>query len=398
MRSKLAAPSLCLAVVLAQPAHAEQQSFVASIAYTGEAWSVLDGGQRPGERYLDNLDLQLTVDLERAVGWQGAKMFVYGLYNNGTAFSGDLIGDLQGVSNIETGIEALRLEEAWLDQTFAAGHASLRLGLYNLNSEFDASLVRGVFIDPSHGIGPDFGQAGLNGPSIFPATSLAIRGAWTFDGGAYARLALLDGVPDDPSHPKRTTVDLRESDGAVVGAEAGVASENDRVLSLGVWMFTAAFDDLTRTAPSGAPLRRHDNGGAYASAEGPLWSREDRDPFDVSGFIRIGVAADDINPIARYAGAGLVATGPFDGRPADKFGLAVAIAEVGDKYRALTRASFGSSAARETNVELTYQAPLVDGFVIQPDLQWIIDPGATARTRGALVFGVRFKLDHSWSD
>ncbi len=394
---------LALAVALPLAARADDgtpapSSFDAAAAYTGEIWSLVDGGQRTGRRYLDNLDLQLTVDLTQAAGWPGAKLFVYGLYNNGTSFSGDLIGDLQGVSSIETGIQALRLEEAWLDQSFADGHGSVRFGLYNLNSEFDASLVRAVFVNPSHGIGPDFGQAGLNGPSIFPVTSLAARLAWTFDGGAYARLAVLDGVPGDPNYPKRTTIDLRGSDGALIAGEVGLSSENGRVLSLGVWGFTAAFDDLTETTPLGDRLRRHDNRGAYAAAEGPLWSREDHDALDVSGFVRVGVATDDVNPIGSYFGAGLVATGPLDDRPADKLGLAVAIANVDDSYRKLIENAGGRPRAREINVELTYQVPVVDGLVIQPDLQWIDHPNADASVRNALVVGLRFKFDRNWSD
>lgn len=258
--------------------------------------------------------------------------------------------------------------------------------------------MRSPFLNPSHGIGPDFGQAGLNGPSIFPATSLAARAAWTFDSGAYARFAVLDGVPDDPAHPKRTTIDLRGRDGALLAAEAGLAKDSGLLLSLGVWDFTAAFDDLTDKTPSGDPVQRHDDRGAYASAEGPLWSREDHDPIDVSGFARAGVAADDVNPIASYIGAGLVANGPLDVRPADKLGIAIAIANVGDRFRALTRAASGVPAAREVNIEMTYQAALFDGLLLQPDLQWIDHPSADASIRDAWVVGIRFKLDRSWSD
>jgi porin len=363
-----------------------------TIAYTAEGWGLAEGGQRPGERYVDNLDLQLTADLEMLVGWSGARVFIYGLYNNGTPFSGDLIGDLQGVSSIETGIEAFRLEEAWLDQTFAEGHGSLRVGLYNLNSEFDASLVRSVFINPSHGIGPDFSQAGLNGPSIFPVTSLAARLGWSFDGGAYVRAAVLDGVPGDPDHPKRTTIDLSAHDGALLVAEAGQSYDDGTLLSIGIWDFTAAFDDLVE------PSRRHGDMGAYAAAEGPLLPRTDQDPFELSAFARLGFANDDINPISSYFGAGLVAAAPFAARPNDKLGLAVAIASVGEKYRAIVEAGGGDPASREMNVELTYQAPVIDGIVVQPDVQWIVDPGADGRNANVVAVGLRVRVDHSWSD
>ena len=77
--------------------------------YTGELWRNERGGIRQGWRYLDNLDVTLTIDADRAFGWHGATLFIYGLYNNGRAFSGDLVGDEQIVSNIETGVRAARL-------------------------------------------------------------------------------------------------------------------------------------------------------------------------------------------------------------------------------------------------------------------------------------------------
>ena len=170
------------------------------------------------------------------------------------------------------------------------------------------------------------------------------------------------------------------------------------MLSIGVWDFTAAFDDLIETTSLGNPVQRHDNRGAYAGFEDPIWSREEHDPFDLAGFVRAGIASDDVNPIASYFGLGLVVTGPFEARPADKLGVALAIANVGDKYRTLIQASSGSAAAREINFEMTYQLPLMDGVVVQPDLQWINNPGANASIRDAFVVGVRFKVDHNWSD
>src|SRR3546814_5968555 len=84
------------------------------------------GGRRPGARYLDNLDLVLEADLEQIAGWTGAQLHVYGLYNNGRSIS-DLAGDVQAVSNIETGVRALRLYEAWIDQKIGDA-ASIKLG------------------------------------------------------------------------------------------------------------------------------------------------------------------------------------------------------------------------------------------------------------------------------
>src|SRR3546814_14121631 len=86
------------------------------------------GGHRRGARYLDNLDLVFEADLDRLAGWTGAQLHVYGLYNNGRSIS-ELAGDTQAVSNIEAGVRALRLYEAWIDQKIGdAGRAEERSG------------------------------------------------------------------------------------------------------------------------------------------------------------------------------------------------------------------------------------------------------------------------------
>ena len=111
--------------------------------YTGEVIANAAGGMRRGTRYLDNFDLVLEADLGRVMGWQGAELHVYGLYNNGRAFS-ELVGDAQAPSNIETGTRAVRLYEAWINQQITPA-ISLKAGLYDLNSEFDALEAAGLF-------------------------------------------------------------------------------------------------------------------------------------------------------------------------------------------------------------------------------------------------------------
>jgi len=176
------------------------------LTYTGEVMGNVSGGVRRGTRYLDNLDFVFETDMEKLVGWTGAQVHVYGLYNNGKSIS-DLAGDTQAVSNIEAGTQAFRLYEAWIDQKIG-DRLSVKAGLYDLNSEFDALDAAGLFVSSPHGIGTDFAQSGQNGPSIFPSTSLAARVQWAPAEGWVVRAAVLDGVPGDPDHPGRTAVKL----------------------------------------------------------------------------------------------------------------------------------------------------------------------------------------------
>ncbi|KKC27455.1 hypothetical protein WP12_03175 [Sphingomonas sp. SRS2] len=328
--------------------------------YTGEVMSVLDGGLRRGERYLDNLDIVLEADLEAVAGWRGAELHVYGLYNNGKSIS-DLIGDAQGASNIETGKRKLRLYEAWIDQKIGK-HVSIRAGRYDLNSEFDSLDASGLFVGSAHGIGTDISQTGLNGPSIFPATSLAARLEIRPAKGWALRSAVLDGAPG-----------IGGDHGALLIGEAEAPLFGGRIL-LGHWRYTARFDDH-------GGGRRRGNGGVYLRGEAPIASGS---IGDLAGFFRIGTASGRINMFDRFASAGLKLTGGW--AEEDELGIAFASAFTAEDYRT----AFGGGKA-ETAIELSYRTPIAGWLNLQPNIQYVRNPGADPTIGDALVLGMRFE-------
>ena len=222
-------------------------------------------------------------------------------------------------------------------------------------------------------------------------TSFGARLNWNFDEGVYARAAVLDGVPGDPSHPKRTTIDFDANDGVLVLAEVGLTNDKGRLWSLGGWMYTADFPDLVTAAT------HDDNLGAYVALEERLLSRDEGSAFDLAGSLRFGVANDDINPVSSYLGATLVATGLIPTRGDDQLGFGIAVANTGDKARSLIAGAGGDPADREIDLELTYYADLTDWLAIQPDLQWVIAPGSDKAVDDAFVAGLRVKLNRTWN-
>ncbi len=358
-----------------------------SLVYTADLRGNVRGGIATGARYLDNVDLQLSVDADRLVGWKGARLFVYGLYNNGTPLSTALVGDVQSVSNVETDVRALRLFEAWVEQDIGQ-RASLKFGLYNLNSEFDTTRSGGLFLLSSHGIGPDFSRSGRNGPSIFPVTSLALRGEVKFGSNWLARVAVLDGVPGDPDHPARTAIKLSGRDGALLVGELDYLRGGTK-LAMGGWGYTARFDDVAAT-PATATGRG--NKGAYVIAEHRFSGERDDAPKGLSGWLRFGVADPRYNMIASYLGGGLVYAGPFPGRAEDEAGIALASANFSRRYREFQLLAGNPTDRRELVVEASYRAAIADWLSLQPDLQYVANPGGDARRRDAVVLGLRVKI------
>lgn len=368
--------------VFLSAAEAEESAARFDVRYMADVMSNLSGGIETGSRYMDNLDVTLELDAERAMGWDGATLFLYGVYNNGKAFSGDLVGDAQALSSIETGIKAARLLEAWIDQRFWDDRASIRVGLYDLNSEFNVIETADLFLHAAQTNTFALAQSGRAGPSVFPVTSLAARAEFHLTDQVTLRTAVLDGVPGDPDHPKRTAIKLGNGDGALLVNELEYSAERLRAAA-GYWRYTSRFEDLE----SGSERRGND--GIYALVEGRVYEDPDDPRRGLALFAHGGWASAHLNDFKYSLAAGAVYTGVLPARPEDALGLAFAWAESGAPFKAAEAAM-----KREVAIELTYRARINDHVAIQPDLQYVINPGVAPGLRDAFVIGLR--LDLAW--
>jgi len=379
------------------------------VSYTGEGVAVPVGGIDRGVAYLDNLDVTLGVRLGDLIGWDGLSAFAYGLGNQGKAPS-SLVGDLQATSNIEAPM-AWRLYEVWLQQSVADGQASVLAGLYDLNSEFDVNRTGALFLHSSHGIGAAFGLSGRTGPSIFPATALGIRVRTRFGNGAYAQAALLDGVPDRPSNRQGPRIRLRE--GALSVVELGLGTRGtapvaDRTpgsrarevggrgakLAVGGWVYSTQIRDWTTVNTPGPVERARGSYGLYALVEGPLYSGLADATQGLAAFLRLGLADDRFNRIARYVGAGVVYTGLTPKRPADQVGLAVAVAVNGGAYQAAQARAAVPTTDAEIAIEGTYRMVVTEWLSVQGDVQCVVHPNTDPSIDTAFVPGLRVVAQH----
>jgi porin len=358
--------------------------------YTADTWRV-DSHRGDDVRYLDNLDLTMRVDAEQMFGIRGVELFAYALYNNGHALNEGGANTVQGISNIEA-VDALRLYEAWAEWELVRD-ASLRAGLYDVNSEFDSIDAAGTFINPSHGIGPDFAQSGVNGPSIFPSTSVAIRGQ--VEAGRWAvRAAVLDAIPGDPDRPDNTTIRWSAEEGLLYVAEVNYATRGGARTGVGYWQYSESFDDLVRTNEDGEALAERSY-GAYAFAETPALALSDGFG-ELTAFTRTGWADADVNPVSRYVGAGVVWSG-FIAEREDQFGVSIAQATMGAPWRRAMANEGQLSRSAETILELTVRFALGDFVTLQPDVQYVRHPGALADQDAQWHFGLRVEIGWSYA-
>jgi porin len=354
--------------------------------------------------YLDNVDVTTTLRADSVVDWPGATLHLYGLGNQGGNPS-ERVGDAQVTSSIEAPL-SWRLYEAWLQQTLGT-RASVLVGLYDLNAEFDANRTGGLFLNSSHGIGAAFGLSGRNGPSIFPVTSMAVRGRLRVARRGYVQAAVLDGVPGDPADPGGTVVRFGDDDGVLAASEAGVylggevplrmamvdrtlAVDAPLELAVGGWTYTTPLRPWPQVnRPNVVPVATRGSAGAYLLAEGRVLREPGTSNQGLSGFVRLGWANDQYNRFSRHVGAGVVYTGPFAGRDVDRVGLAVATALNSDAYEAAQRRAGRPVTDVEVNVEATYAAPLTNWLTLVGDLQYVANPNTDPSIPNAFVPGVR---------
>jgi porin len=379
------------AVACEQPGSAACASLPLRAVYKGEAWRNLKGGIETGGDYLDNLDLIADLDANRWPGLGGLKLHAHVIYNNGHVFGARYVGERQALSNIE-GVSTWRLYEIWADYSFGTKLSnSVRFGLYDFNTEFNALDVSALFINSSHGTGAELAQSGLNGPSIFPVTGLALRVRGSTE-KFYWQFAALDGVPGEPDHPDRTGLHLDRAEGVLLAAEFGGAIAGFSKLALGGWRYAAHFDSIDEASSSGDPVRARGNQGFYLLAERPFWSQGNS---SISGFLRAGSAETRFNQLSDFVGTGIVMQGFSAARPDDALGFAIAHASNGHRFRQFAVRNGTPVERSETVLELTWRAPVTEWLTLQPSLQYVVNPGMDPQLGNAWALGLRFELSAS---
>lgn len=399
-------------------ARLKQQGVEVDVTYTGESATNVAGGLQRDSTYLGLAEVRLTLDGERFAAWPGATATLDVIRPHG-GFPSNMVGDIQGVSNIEA-ISGGRILEAWLQQNLFEGQVSLLAGRYDLNHEFYQLQSAGLFLNSSIGIGPEFSQTGVAGPSLYPDTAIALRAAARPTSASILRVAVLNGVPVNvaradgsngirhsgdgllyvgeaavvwPAQPVSTPhIEDRHAVGRRRAGRAAAYAEHDGKVAIGAWHYRSQFDHLTRSEPDGSPAHESGASGFYLIAEDTVYRDSARPQRRLRGFVQFGVGDPDVSRFAQYLGTGLTLSVPFSSRPGDELGIAVARARNGTPYMDAERAQGRAVNHTETAVELTYLTQLYAWLALQPSLQYVINPNTDPRLGDATVVLLRFEI------
>lgn len=401
-----------------------------SLTYIADLLGNPTGGLRQGAIVEDRLNLRLNLDLDRLAGWEGATIHANAYFIHGTGLSRYYVGDLLTTSVIEA-LPSSRLYVLWFDQSLMDGQLGLRIGQQAADTEFFVSQTATLFVNSTFGWPAITGLDLPSGGPAYPLSAPAIRAKYAPGNGFSLQVGLYDGDPAGANRPgkdpeaqrlNRTGTNFRTNDPALIVAEATYAFNIEPGakglpgdITFGGWQHFGRFDSLRfditgvpladpNATGIGRPLRG--NAGFYAIYDQTLYRESGKDDEGLGFFVRAAYSPTRSSLIDAYVDAGLAYKGLFEGRDDDTVGVSLAHARISDDARRADRDTIlytGVPMPRrraETVLEATYQAVVVPGFTVQPDLQYVFHPGAGIagpdgrRLRNAAVLGVRATVQY----
>ncbi len=360
---------------------------------TTEVFGNLAGGTSRAAIWESLFIAGMKVDFEKAARVPGLSLSVSGLYAEGAGLTNKAVHDLNTLSNIDA-YDSVRLYEAWLQQEFWDGRFSIRLGQILADAEFFVSDYGALFINSSFGAIPLVSQ-NLE-PPIFPVAAPGLRLRAAPSDAFYAEAAVFSGAVGDPGTNNKHGVRyaLREDDGALVFFELGyqvnppvadAAAGLEPAPLAGTYKLGGFYDSGQFKNGHGGRVREGDV-GLYLVAEQEVWHPEGKTTRALAVFGRIGFAPRDRNTVPLYLDAGLNFRGILPSRTEDTLGLAFSYAELSD--------NLVKGGGDEEVVELTYRLTLGVHLFLQPDLQFIVHPGAVPSAATAVAAGLRLNIQY----
>ncbi|MGA0531324.1 carbohydrate porin [Hansschlegelia sp. KR7-227] len=406
----------------------EDKGVSVEATFTGDFSTNTSGGLRRDEGFSGLLQLGLTLDLEKLVGWQGGEIYAGAYFIRGHGLTTHEVGNLLTMSNIEFD-HSNRLAEVYFKQTLLDDKLTFKIGQLAADGDFATSDTAGLFVNSTFGWPGLMGVDLYSGGPAYPVPTPGVHAAYTFNDQWSVQAGLYNGDPAGRDDKNDHNLDFPVNDGAFAigeliythAPEGGLPG----VYKVGAWYNSLHFEDLRRAQnglsladPGADDPRRHDGAYAiYGVIDQTVWQETTatdlKDPKPeaagraLSVFARGVVSPEsDRSLIDYYFDVGFNFKGPFRSRPDDVFGVAFAYAHISKQAQRLDRDSIrinGSGTVRSSEmvIEASYQAAVAGWLKVQPFAQYVVRPGGgdpdpdrpNRRIKNATILGVRTIVD-----
>jgi len=359
--------------------------------YTCDVLGVVAGGGPDGTFYAGLLDFGVNADFEKLLGWEGASFQTTWLWLSGSGPADQLANSPLGLSGI-AGYPTLRMLELWFQQEFHDGKISLRFGQLAADSEFLVSDYAGLFVNSTFGwpliTSANLPNGGPASPMGTPGVRLALQPAeWlTFrtaalQGNVFPQEVNLHGF-DYSLNAQTGFTFLAEAEASWGGAGKSAALPGR--FKPGAWFQTGeSADPLSAQTSAG-------NFGIYAVLDQMLFREKGDEGLGFFG--RVSFAPPDRNVYSFYFDTGFTYRGLVPGRDGDTAGIALGFGKTTPGWEREVSANGGIPGGSQTVLEATYQIEITPWFLLQPDLQFIIQPAGQSDLPNSLALGARATL------
>lgn len=372
------------------------------------------GGMEQGFTYTDNMAFGVKLDLEKIIGWRGATFTIAATDRNGDNLSQNFVGNQFTVQQIYGG-QTVILTDLHLVQKFWDDKASIKIGRFSAGDDFASSPLYWLYMNN-----------GIDGnPQALPVNASFSAYPWA----SWATRVRLDPSPDWNAQLGLYQVSNRTFSRSLNGLNMGF-EPTDGVMFVGQLAWTPEFfqrpvkrvessagesveDEFEKHAGDMRGLPGHYWFGGYYStwssysqfgsdqtaggAFGFYWHADQmvyqESPGSDQGLIFwtafVLSPQENVAKLPFQWNAGTVYQGLLSGRDNDAAIFGLAYGQFSSDYSDAGLAYREDPASFELALEWGYRIQLNRFFYIQPDVQYIVQPGGTGSIPDALVIGAQ---------
>lgn len=372
-----------------------------SARYASETAYNFTGGDRNLVAETGQFDFGALLDLGKLVGWSGAALQGTVTWRRGidlTTTAG--LGALQQVQEVYGRGQTVRLTQLWLQQKLGS-KVEVKLGRTNPGEDF---AVFSCHFQNLSFCGAQPGNLAGDYWYNWPVSQWGANVHVDVAPGVYVQGGAYEVNPRNLEstffigHFKGAT-------GVLLPAEIGWTRGGDKggvgSYKLGGWISTADGDDLVldvnrqpRAVTGLAPLQHSSRYGVFASVQQQLTgtSKDGRSLTGFSMFANVTFADRATSLTDNQVSVGLFYKGLAPSLPGDVIGLAVARTNVNGRIDTADRLAGKPARDAEYAAELYYSVSPTEWLVVQPNVQWIHQPGGVKNAKDVGVLGLKFAL------
>lgn len=237
-------------------------------------------------------------------------------------------------------------------------------------------------------------QNGLIGPGNYPYPALSFRIREHFTEKFSGALLIANAASNNPNNPQQNNIKFSSDYGALSIAELDYSPIKTSKLMLGVWGLSSK---LHANLPNDDGSIRNIRGqeGAYLGATKRLYSQDETRGLD--GFFTLGYSNPEASNVDVSLNGGVAYKGILESRPKDNLAFSVNVNHAPSSYREAAEINHSPINTYETSFELTYKAKMNDWLILQPNIQYIIDPNYDPNLKNDWLVGLHFEFGKTFN-